>query len=743
MDLEILKKLKHYLKQFNCILSMKQLDEDFTYIYANDTMKQVFGYLNYFDKCNDFDIFSKDEAMSIRRNDIIVKIQNIKHVGRTQFINDNRLLVIHFIKAVVYLVDGSKCILTAGFSPLLLSCDINEINKNYLHYIFDKIPKEVLDPNRNQHLNFLAFRDDLTKLVENYEALQNDKYLLNQQNKMIHYQNITNRCVREIIQLIDFDCAANHILMLLGKVTEAQRSFIFIVDGQNLHYKYEWSLNAQDQQIDIVKNVSLKLIPKWMEKLYRKEPVIIENSSNLSSDWAAEKELLELQNIKSVLVQGIWIEDKLWGFIGLDYLNDYKDFDNCDLFLIQNAINTLLLGLENAKKREELEAINKELMTATKLAKDALKAKSLFITTMSHEIRTPLNAIIGFSELLLEDNASKCEEKEYIASINSAGLSLLGLINDILDLSKLEAGSLVLNYEVCNIVEMEKELRAIFHLQIQENEIDAQIIVPNFKTQFLIPLQALRQTLLNLLGNALKFTRNSYIRFEIGMIDETDQDATLIFSVIDNGIGISEEFKKDLFTFFSQQQTTLIQKHKGTGVGLAISYRLALAMKGSLNFADNPDGGCCFTLTLPNVKKVAHENTLKLLDTRSLSNCDNKVCDRILIVDDIELNIKVLSLMLRGYCNELKAVSSAKEALEVLETFPADIIFSDIWMPEMNGDEFVKIVKENPKFSHIKTVAVTADIEHINNEEFFDAKIYKPISKSKIKDVMLALLRMQ
>lgn len=747
MDLEILRKLKHYLKQFNCHLSMKHLDEDYTYIYINDTMNHILGDRYVCGKCNDFDLFPKKEAMLIRKSDIIVQTQNIKHVAREQYTSENRLLTVYFIKAVVYLVDGSKFILTVGINPLVLVDDLNEINKNYLHYIFDKIPQKLLDPNKNQHLNFLAFRDDHSKLAENFDllpnsdVLQNNKYLLNQQNKMIHYQNITNMCVRDVIQVDDFDYAANHILMLLGKVAEAQRSFVFVVDGNTLIYKYEWALSPEERQIDIIGNISTSRIPKWMEKLYRNEPVIIESVSKLSMDWHMEKDILQLQDIKSVLVQGIWIEGKLWGFLGVDYMYESRSFDNCDLILIQNAINTFLLAMENTNKRNQLVIINKELLAATKLAEDALSAKSLFLATMSHEIRTPLNAIIGFSELLLTDEASRSEEIEYIASINSAGLSLLSLINDILDLSKLESGSLVLNYERGDIFEMEKGLRSIFYLQIQENNIEPQVIIPDFETEFLIPVQALRQILLNLLGNALKFTKNTYIRLEVEMRDETTQDATLVFRVTDNGIGIKEEFKKELFSFFSQQHTKTTQKNKGTGLGLAISYRLALAMKGSLNFADNPEGGCCFTLSIPNVKKIAREDSLKILKTSRVCNSEKKLFNKILIVDDIDLNVKVLSLMLKDYCNELKSACCAKEALEILDDFPADIIFSDIWMPEMNGDEFVKIVKENPKFAHTKTVAVTADIEHINNEEFFDAKIYKPISKAKIKEVIDILHR--
>ncbi len=391
--------------------------------------------------------------------------------------------------------------------------------------------------------------------------------------------------------------------------------------------------------------------------------------------------------------------------------------------------------LQNARRRAE-ENANR--------AQAADKAKSFFIASVSHEIRTPLNSVIGFAELLREGGVSKDQEKEYLDAISSSANALLMLINDVLDLSKLEAKQMKIITAFTDFNALCREVLLIFTFRAQENGNQLVSDVPDDLPELDVDNIRIRQILINLLGNAVKFTKKGAITLHVSFTPDSDSadTGTLRCAVSDTGIGISEEDQKKLMEPFVQlsnmRGTNAV--NNGTGLGLSISKRLAACMNGELTCTSRMGEGSTFAVTLNSVRYRA--KAVKAQD-KSKPEAEAVARDlkalRILIVDDVPMNLRVAKALFGkiGFDNVFTAVSG-REALEILDKQPVDLVLSDMWMPEMNGTELSAEIRKNPKFAHIPVVAQTADVETSGNFDMshFDAIILKPITKEKLSNMV-------
>jgi signal transduction histidine kinase/ABC-type uncharacterized transport system substrate-binding protein len=391
--------------------------------------------------------------------------------------------------------------------------------------------------------------------------------------------------------------------------------------------------------------------------------------------------------------------------------------------------------LQNVRRRAE-ENANRALA--------ADKAKSFFIASVSHEIRTPLNSVIGFAELLREGGVSKNQEKEYLDAISSSANALLMLINDVLDLSKLEANQMKIITAFTDFNALCREVLLIFTFRAQENGNKLVSDVPEDLPEFDVDNIRIRQILINLLGNAVKFTKKGSITLSVSFTPDHDSSdtGTLRCAVSDTGIGISEEDQKKLMEPFVQlsgmRGTNAV--NNGTGLGLSISKRLAACMNGELTCASRVGEGSTFAVTLNSVRYRA-----KAVKVQDKSKPETEVIARdvkairILIVDDVPMNLRVAKALFNkiGFNNVFTA-GSGKEALEFLEKKPIDLVLSDMWMPEMNGTQLSAEIKKSPKLSHIPVVAQTADVETSGNFDmsYFDAIILKPLTKEKLSHMV-------
>jgi len=379
-----------------------------------------------------------------------------------------------------------------------------------------------------------------------------------------------------------------------------------------------------------------------------------------------------------------------------------------------------------------------ELNNAIKTAESAARAKSLFLATMSHEIRTPLNAILGFSQLLQDDTLPRNEVSEYLRSIHYAGNALLSLINDILDLSKLDADQMIIQPEPTNLRELLFELEAVFTAKAKTQGIELNTSIPEDLPILNIDERRLRQVLLNIIGNAVKFTKQGSVSVSLAFFKLNNKRAALTIRIADTGCGISKESLSKIFEPFVQDKSSYrgIRTENGTGLGLSIAKRLIDCMKGSLTVESTVGKGSVFTILLPDLE-ICDEAEIKSETQAVEGKLD--LTKKILVVDDVPLNVKVLCAMLRKMGFDPLSASSGAKALELLKTTKPDIALLDLWMPEMNGMELATAIRANPDMAGIKIFAVTADTENTSNfnMDMFDAVVMKPVTQESIMKVLV------
>lgn len=379
----------------------------------------------------------------------------------------------------------------------------------------------------------------------------------------------------------------------------------------------------------------------------------------------------------------------------------------------------------------------KALRQAMEAAEVANRAKSEFLANMSHEIRTPLNAILGFTDLLISQ-VTDPRQKGYLESVRSSGHNLLTLINDILDLSKIEAGKVELRFEPVNPHDIFMEIQNIFSLKISEKGLEFIIdISPEIPGSLILDEVRLRQILFNLIGNAIKFTDKGFIKISVTKhYQQKDQSSlNLIFSVEDSGIGIPPDSHQVIFDAFRQQNGHSDKKYGGTGLGLSITKRLVEMMGGSISLKSEPGKGSIFEIVLKNVAVGAVSAASK---KQKAVDVERVVFGpaTILVVDDIGVNRELIKEFFCDTHIRMLEAENGKEGFSVVCEQKPDLVLMDIRMPVMDGFEATRMIKADNHTKDIPVIALTASGMKDQQKNFwdtgFDGILIKPVSRPEL-----------
>ncbi|MFD2111563.1 hybrid sensor histidine kinase/response regulator [Thiorhodococcus fuscus] len=416
------------------------------------------------------------------------------------------------------------------------------------------------------------------------------------------------------------------------------------------------------------------------------------------------------------------------------------------------AERTRELATTNAELREEIahrKQVEEALIEAKQRAEAATEAKSRFLSAMSHELRTPMNAIIGVGEVLVDTELGR-DQAHFIRILQSAGDDLLNVINDILDISKIESGELTLESIDFDLSQLVEETCDMLAIRARTKGLDLALRLDRYLPVHVVgDPHRLRQILINLIGNAVKFTERGYVSVEVSLDEAAAPPASerppgsqvaLVFSIRDTGIGIPEDKQEQIFESFTQVDSSTTRQYGGTGLGLGISRRLTTLMGGTIEVQSAPGCGSLFAVRLP--MKTSKDETV----SAPLAEIPNLPERRVLIVDDIEVNRLILGEMLQEWGMDFAEAENAKQALTMLNAArnagrQFDTLLLDYWMPGMDGLDLASIITQDPRFAELDIVMLASDSLIMDKARTQRTRLaghlVKPVKKRDLKRLLL------
>jgi PAS domain S-box-containing protein len=364
---------------------------------------------------------------------------------------------------------------------------------------------------------------------------------------------------------------------------------------------------------------------------------------------------------------------------------------------------------------------------ARQTAEKAVKAKQQFLSNMSHEIRTPMNAIVGFTKVVLKTDLSE-KQKEYLNAIKISGDALIMLVNDILDLAKVDAGKMTFEQIPFKLSESVNNILQLFEAKINEKGL---VLIKQYQPdipQALIgdPLR-LNQIIINLVSNAIKFTAKGKITVSVNLVKEEEKNATIEFRISDSGVGIPKNKQESIFDYFQQATAATSRVYGGTGLGLSIVKHLVVSQGGTIKVKSTPGEGSTFFFTLNFAKEKIREKENKEIEAAFPKECGKEKI-KVLVAEDVVFSQLLMRTLLEEFGFEADVADDGRIALEKLKSKNYDIVLMDLQMPEMNGIEATEFIRNNLK-SDIPIIALTADVTTINLEKCREMGMNDYISK--------------
>ena len=451
-------------------------------------------------------------------------------------------------------------------------------------------------------------------------------------------------------------------------------------------------------------------------------------------------QLFMLQVVNEHIISGISYIINCLNSITKDNLDTKVELNTCDEFsILSESINSMVSRLKNLLLTEKKLVNEKELLAA---------AKGDFLAMMSHEIRTPLNVIIGMAQMGMRTDFDENRVKDAFTNINMASTHLLSLLNDILDMSKIDAGKLELSLSSFSLKDNINHIQILISPKIKEQELVFTTNMPNIENDIIIGDKLrLNQVLLNLLSNAVKFTgKGKHIRLSVLCLSSDDEYITIRFTVSDEGIGMSEEKLEKIFNPFEQADTSISRNFGGTGLGLSISNSIVELMGSTINVESHEGRGSkfWFDVTFKRGECCTEDKLSKIIiDNNSLKDY------RLLLVDDVLLNRKVICTFLEKTGIKIDEAESGSEAVKLYLESPDgyyDFILMDIHMPNMNGYEATEAIRKSSKMDalSIPIIAVTADAFKETEQQVLECGmngfIAKPVNFEKLNHAIIKAL---
>jgi signal transduction histidine kinase/CheY-like chemotaxis protein len=453
-----------------------------------------------------------------------------------------------------------------------------------------------------------VLKDRLTRLptvlvrsLQEFDLRQQRRLALEKLQEQAHQEQLLNTISRTLNSSLEPDFVLKTIVRLIGESFKVDRAFIVSMDAEHGKVIEEWCCSgAIAPLLHFQANVA-----DWINVLeadFSSSPDSLCHTPDINALSTSSEVLVAFKNTRthSTLCVPIFIRDLFYGGLCLSTVDAPRAFQPNEIHLLQRIADQAAIALDNAQSYERLERIvhkrTQELQRQKQLADAANQAKSRFLSTMSHELRTPLTSILGFSSVLLQQVFGELNDKQlnYLSAIHDSGEHLLELINDLLDLSKVEAGREELNIESVPVRDICEACMTQIQEQAEEKNLSLEwTVAPGIDTMP-ADMRRLKQILINLLSNAVKFTDSGGIRL---VVDQVNSEIN--FSVYDTGVGIAEEDQPKLFEPFRQLDNQLDRRYEGTGLGLALSQKLAQLHGGSITVASIPGEGSCFTLHVP------------------------------------------------------------------------------------------------------------------------------------------------